>query len=105
MVVGALTGPLSPYGTTLLGFGVIFDLSILGFGGCFCGFVVFSGIGIASGGGCSICLGWDCVNPSDSFARMFSVSTSLRGSGIAALLTSVALIAPPPEVDPPQSSP
>src|SRR5262249_20804842 len=67
--------------------------------------LICSGIGIASGSGIGSTFGCDCVRPRDSLATMFSVGTGCCGSGIAALLTSVALIVPWPAVAPPQFSP
>src|SRR5437764_12014 len=55
-----------------------------------------SGIGIALGSGTfSIGSGFD--NPFDSVATTFSFGASVEGSGMAALLTSVALIALSPD--------
>src|SRR5271157_1515773 len=58
---------------------------------------------MAFGSSFGISLGCDCASPFDSLASTFCVSAGGVGNGI--LLTSVALMAPPPPAVPPQLSP
>src|SRR5213080_1541468 len=63
-----------------------------------------SGIGIALGSG-TFSTGSGFDSPFDSVATTFSFGASVEGSGMAALLTSVALMALSPERSPPQPAP
>src|SRR5580698_1384960 len=102
---GPLTGPPCPKGillsssfATCCGGGFF---CVVGVGPFF--FVSFSGMGIAFGSSFGVSFGFDSVSPFDSLANTFCVSVCGLGKGM--VLTSVALMAPPPPVVPPQLSP